>query len=33
MGTVKLHPRTFVLSGLLRTGVNPGELAQQGTLL
>ena len=32
MGTMKLHPRTFILIGLLRTGVDPGELAKQGTL-
>jgi hypothetical protein len=31
MGTMKLHPRTFILIGLLRTGVDPGELAKQGT--
>lgn len=33
MGTMKLHPRTFILIGLLRTGVDPGELAKQGSLL
>lgn len=33
MGTMKLHPRTFILIGLLRTGVDPSELAKQGTLL
>lgn len=33
MGTMKLHPRTFILIGLLRTGVDPGELAKQGKLL
>jgi hypothetical protein len=33
MGTMKLHPRTFILIGLLRTGVDPGDLARQGSLL
>lgn len=33
MGTMKLHPRTFILIGLLRTGVDPEELAKQGSLL
>jgi hypothetical protein len=33
MGTMKLHPRTFILIGVLRTGVDPGELAKQGTLI
>lgn len=33
MGTMKLHPRTFIVIGLLRTGVDPGELAKQGSLL
>lgn len=33
MGTMKLHPRTFILIGLLRTGVDPNELAKQGRLL
>ncbi len=32
MGTMKLHPRTFILIGLLRTGVDPEELAKQGSL-
>ena len=33
MGTMKLHPRTFILIGLLRTGIDPEELAKQRTLL
>lgn len=33
MGTMKMHPRTFILIGRLRTGVDPGELAKQGSLL
>jgi hypothetical protein len=33
MGTMKLHPRIFILIGLLRTGVDPEELAKQGTLI
>jgi hypothetical protein len=32
MGTMKLHPRTFILIGLLRTGVDPEEIAKQGEL-
>jgi hypothetical protein len=31
MGTIKLHPRTFILIGLLCTGVDPG--AKRGSLL
>lgn len=30
---MKLHPRTFILIALLRTGVDPAELAKQGSLL
>jgi hypothetical protein len=32
MGTMKLHPRTFILIGLLRTSVDPEEIAKQGEL-
>ena len=30
--TMKLHPRTFILIGVPRTGVDPEELAKQGEL-
>lgn len=33
MGTMKLHPRTFILIGLLRTGLDPAEIGKQGSLL
>ena len=26
------HPRTFIVIGLLRSGIDPAELAKQGTL-
>jgi hypothetical protein len=26
------HPRTFIVIGLLRSGLDPAELAKQGTL-
>ena len=32
MGTMKLHPRNFILIGLLRTGLDPDELDKQGSL-
>jgi hypothetical protein len=32
MGTMKLHPRNFILIGVLRTGIDPEELAKQGSL-
>jgi hypothetical protein len=32
MGTMKVHPRNFILIGLLRTGLDPDELAKQGSL-
>ncbi|MEJ1965825.1 MAG: hypothetical protein WDO56_31470 [Gammaproteobacteria bacterium] len=32
MGTMKVHPRNFILIGLLRTGLDPEELAKQGSL-
>jgi hypothetical protein len=33
MGTMKAHPRTFILIGLLRTKLDPTELAKQRGLL
>jgi hypothetical protein len=33
MGTMKLHPRTFILIGVLRTGIDPEALAMQSSLL
>ena len=32
MGTMKAHPQTFILIGLLRTGLDPQELDKQGEL-
>jgi hypothetical protein len=32
MGTMKLHPPNFILIGVLRTGLDPEELAKQGSL-
>lgn len=32
MGTMLAHPRTFIVIGLLRSGLDPAELAKQGTL-
>lgn len=32
MGTMKLHPRNFILIGPLRTGLDPDELTRQGSL-
>ena len=32
MGTMKLHPRNFILIGVLRTGIDPDQLAKQGEL-
>jgi hypothetical protein len=32
MGTMKAHPQTFILIGLLRTGVDPVELDKQSEL-
>lgn len=32
MGTMKLHPRNFILIGVLRTGLDPEELSKQGSL-
>jgi len=33
MGTMAAHPRTFIIIGLLRSTLDPEELAKQGTLL
>lgn len=32
MGTMLAHPRTFIVIGLLRSGLDPAELAKQGDL-
>ena len=32
MGTMAAHPRTFIVIGLLRAGLDPQELAKQGSL-
>ncbi len=32
MGTMAAHPRTFIIIGLLRSSLDPDELARQGTL-
>jgi hypothetical protein len=32
MGTMAAHPRTFIVLGLLRSGLDPAELAKQGSL-
>jgi hypothetical protein len=32
MGTTAAHPRTFIVIGLLRSGLDPQELAKQGSL-
>jgi hypothetical protein len=32
MGTMLAHPRTFIVIGLLRSGLDPQELAKQGSL-
>ncbi len=32
MGTMDAHPRAFIVIGLLRSGLDPAELAKQGTL-
>lgn len=29
MGTMLAHPRTFIVIGLLRSGLDPAELARQ----
>lgn len=33
MGTMKVHPRTFILIGLLRSALDPADIAKQGSLL
>lgn len=33
MGTMKAHPRQFIIIGLLRSGVAPSDAARQGSLL
>ncbi|MCG3145808.1 MAG: hypothetical protein HONDAALG_03484 [Gammaproteobacteria bacterium] len=33
MGTMAAHPRTFIVIGLLRSGLDPAELAKQSDLL
>lgn len=33
MGTMKMHPRTFILIGLLRSALDPTEIGKQGSLL
>lgn len=32
MGTMAAHPRTFIIIGLLRSALDPAELARQGDL-
>lgn len=32
MGTMAAHPRTFIVIGLLRSALDPGELARQQPL-
>jgi hypothetical protein len=32
MGTMLAHPRTFIVIGLLRSGLDPEELSKQGKL-
>jgi hypothetical protein len=32
MGTMLAHPRTFIIIGLLRSGLDPQEVAKQGSL-
>lgn len=32
MGTIKAHPQTFIVIGLLRSTIDPGELNKQGQL-
>lgn len=33
LGTMKQHPRTFIIIGILRSAFDPTELAKQGSLL
>lgn len=32
MGTMKAHPQTFIIIGILRTGIAPSDLERQGGL-
>ena len=32
IGTMLAHPRTFIIIGLLRSGLDPAELARQASL-
>lgn len=32
MGTMKMHPKTFIVIGLLRTGVDPEDAGRQKDL-
>ena len=32
MGTMAAHPRTFIVIGLLRSGLDPREVLRQGAL-
>ena len=32
MGTMKAHPQTFIIIGVLRSGVDPADLERQGGL-
>lgn len=32
MGTMKAHPQTFIIIGILRTGIDPADLDRQGGL-
>lgn len=32
MGTMKAHPQTFIIIGILRSGLDPAELDRQGGL-
>jgi len=32
MGTMKAHPQTFIIIGLLRSGIDPEEIERQGEL-
>lgn len=32
MGTMKLHPKTFIVIGLLRTGIAPADAGRQTDL-
>ena len=32
MGTMASHPKTFIIIGMLRSGVDPEELSRQGEM-